>query len=101
MAQRQEEAVAAAHGEPQRESAGLQVAPTEDGQGVAVVAVEAGSAAAGAGVRVGDIILAVNRVEVNDVASFVRETGKVKSGENIVLLLRRDDKTMYLAYKVL
>ena len=59
------------------------------------------SAAAKAGVRQGDIILSINRTEVNDVAVFIRETEKIKSGDNIVLLLKRDKTTMYLAFKVL
>ncbi len=103
MAERDESTVAAGHEQPgtPRKVHGLQVGGTEAGEGVVVLAVDAESAAAGAGVKVGDVILSVNRVEVNDVASFVREAGKIKRGDNIVLLLKRDEATMYLAFKVL
>ncbi len=100
LTERQEETVAAIHDDAQRGSAGIKVSPAKGGEGVVVVSVDPDSAAAEAGVKAGDIILAVNRIEINDVASFTREAGKVKSGENIVLLLKRDEKTMYLAFKV-
>ncbi len=103
VAERSEETAASAHGQSIDKPGviGLQVGPAEGGEGVAVLAVSADSAAGKAGVRVGDIILSVNRVEIKDVSSFVRETGKITSGDNIVLLLRRDKTTMYLAFKVL
>jgi serine protease Do/serine protease DegQ len=103
VAERNEETAASAHGQsPDKPGVvGLQVGPAEGTDGVAVLAVSADSAASKAGVRVDDIILSVNRVEVKDVSSFIREAGKIKSGDNIVLLLRRDKTTMYLAFKVL
>ena len=100
---RNEETAAAAHSEKRQKQGalGLDIGPTDGAEGVVVVAVAAESSAAVAGVKAGDIIISINRVEVNDVSAFMREAEKVKSGGNIVLLLRRDDTTMYLAFKAL
>ena len=87
--------------EPAKAVIGLKVGPVDAEQGAQVLEVEAGSPAAEAGVRAGDIILAVNRVEIDGPAAFARETEKIASGENIVLLIKRDESTMYLAFKVL
>ncbi|PLX73288.1 MAG: peptidase, partial [Desulfuromonas sp.] len=101
---KRDEYVAGQHPE-QKESAkaviGLKVGPVDAEQGAQVLEVEAGSPAAEAGVRAGDIVLAVNRVEIDGPAAFARETEKIASGENIVLLIKRDESTMYLAFKVL
>ena len=100
IVERKEEAVVAVHrpDETKQGGIGLKVGPAKDGKGVTVLQVDPESPAASAGVRVGDIILLVNRIEINDVSSFVRETDKIASNENIVLLLKRDETTMYLAF---
>jgi serine protease Do/serine protease DegQ len=103
VAERDEGVAASAHGasESKQKGIGLQVGPSAENEGVAVLSVDPDSAAAEAGVRSGDVILSINRIAVNDVTSFVRETEKIKRGDNIVLLLKRDKTTMYLAFKVL
>jgi Do/DeqQ family serine protease len=86
---------------PEKEGAlGLTVAPAEGGQGVLVAEVDPASPAAAAGVRPGDQILAVNKMEVRDLASFHNAVRKAKTGKHIVLLLRRGDATLYLAFPV-
>ncbi len=77
---------------------GLIVAPAEAGEGVVVQSVTEASPAAEAGVRTGDVILTVDREEVNDLASFRRAVKDLKSGKNVVLLLRRGETALYLAF---
>jgi Do/DeqQ family serine protease len=84
-----------------KESAlGLTVVPAEDGEGVLVEEVDPGGQAAAAGVRPGDQILAINKDEVRDLASFHSAVRKAQTGKHIVLLLRRGDATLYLAFPV-
>jgi S1-C subfamily serine protease len=79
---------------------GLIVSPGEGGEGVVVEDVEAASAAAVAGVRPGDLILAVNREAVGDLKSFNAAIKIAQKGKNVVLLIRRGDNTLYLAFPV-
>jgi Do/DeqQ family serine protease len=85
----------------EKESAlGLTVAPAEDGAGVLVEEVDPSSPAAAAGVRPGDQILALNKEEVRDLPSFHSAVRKAQTGKHVVLLLRRGDATLYLAFPV-
>src|SRR5690606_13002657 len=76
---------------------GLSVVPAEEG-GVRVEEVDPASAAAAAGVRPGDRILSLNREEIEDLSSFNRAAKDAAKGKNVVLLLRRGDTTLYLAF---
>ena len=76
---------------------GLVVAPAEEG-GVRVDEVDPGSAAAAAGVRPGDRVLSLNQQEVKDLASFNKAAKEAVKGKNVVLLLRREEMTLYLAF---
>jgi S1-C subfamily serine protease len=76
---------------------GLVVAPAEEG-GVLVEEVDPGSAAAAAGVRPGDRVLSLNQQEVRDLASFNKAAKEALKGKNVVLLLRREEMTLYLAF---
>jgi len=49
------------------------------------------SAAARAGLQPGDIILEVNRDKVTSVREFQNILKKTESGEEIILLIRRED----------
>ena len=54
-----------------------------------------GAAAAG-GVRAGDVILSINRVEVGSAAAAVRELNSVESGRAAFLLIQRGDEQVFL-----
>ena len=58
-------------------------------QGVVVLEVKEGSKAEKAGVRQGDIVVAVNRVKVKTVGDYSEEVKRVDEGKEVQLLLRR------------
>ena len=66
------------------------------GEGVGVARVQ-GLAAREAGIRPGDVILAVGRANVSSVAALERELGKVRTGQAVMLLVRRGGGTQYIA----
>jgi len=82
---------------PSREL-GLSVAPGEAGEGVAVQQVEPESEAAAAGVRPGDVVLSLNRIEVTDMVSWRKALKTVRGNRTVVLLIRREGNTLYLAF---
>ncbi|BCR06436.1 peptidase [Desulfuromonas versatilis] len=97
-AQQAQEAALEAGAAPQGEVFGLSVAPAEGNEGVLVEAVDEASPAAAAGVQPGDLILSVNRREVKDLASFDRAVQEARDAKNVVLLVRRAETTLYLAF---
>jgi Do/DeqQ family serine protease len=84
----------------QAEGFGLTVVPTAEGKGVQVAAVDRAAAAAAAGVRPGDIILAINQQEVNDPAAFQQAVENARKMKNAVLLIRRGETVLFLAFPV-
>jgi serine protease Do len=81
---------------------GLTVAQADDGRGLVVTDVEAGSAAAERDIRPGDVIVAVNSVEVGsaqDVARALEEASQ--AGRRAVLVqISRDEANMFVALPV-
>ncbi|MBE0596814.1 MAG: DegQ family serine endoprotease [Desulfuromonadales bacterium] len=77
---------------------GLSVGPAPGSEGVLVEAIEPRSAAAAAGVQPGDLILSVNRQEVNSPDAFSKAVKAAGKGKNVVLLIRRGETTLYLAF---
>lgn len=69
-------------------------------QGVAVTGMEPGGQAAMEGVRVGDVILEVNRKAVGSVRDFSAHTKGLKAGDAVLLLVQRGGSTFYLAVKL-
>jgi serine protease Do len=69
--------------------------------GVIIVSVQPGSAAADAGVMKGDIIHELNGEHVKDVEEFNKiNSTSVKKGSEAVLLIERQDTMIYLAFAV-
>jgi len=64
--------------------------------GVLVAGVEPGSAAAGAGIRTGDVIREVNRKAVRDVDDFIQKLEKVRGGDSVLLLIERERGTLFV-----
>jgi serine protease Do len=66
--------------------------------GVVVVRVEDGSAAADAGVQRGDVVREINRQKVRTMADFDKLTKDVKEGDRLTLLLQRGPMSLYVAF---
>ena len=67
--------------------------------GVVIAQVEPGSEAEEAGLRPGDIIEEINRNPVRNLSEYNRILGKIKKGENILLLLRRGENAIWVVLK--
>ena len=72
-----------------------QLGLSEDTRGVLVEDVDPEGPAARAGMRRGDVILEVNKQELDDVSDLERALDS--SDDSLVLLLQRGDSTLYLA----
>jgi len=70
----------------------------EPGSGIHVVAVDPAGPAAQAGVQPGDLVLAVNQQEVPDLTSYNRAVKRAQKSRNVVLLIQRDQMTLYVAF---
>ncbi|MGY6708351.1 MAG: Do family serine endopeptidase [Rhizobiaceae bacterium] len=81
---------------------GLTVTRADDGRGLVVTDVESGSAAAERDIRPGDIILAVNSVEVGSTQDVMRAVEEAyQAGRRAVLVqISRDEGNMFVALPV-
>jgi serine protease Do len=69
----------------------------EEAKGVVVTEVQPGSPAQEAGLQRGDVIIEVNRKEVEDLAGLRKQ---LQNGEkSVLMLIRRDDATIYVPMK--
>jgi len=70
---------------------------TEEKSGVIVVIVEQGSLADIAGIQQGDVVKEVNRKTVRNLADFNEIIANSGKGEPVLLLLKRDKQTFFVA----
>lgn len=77
------------------DEAGEATGITEIG-GMYVASVVDGGAASEAGIRKGDVIMAIDGIEVNDTAIFLEQIGKRRPGDKVTLTVRRGDKELSL-----
>jgi serine protease Do len=68
-------------------------------RGVVIVRVKPGSTAEELGVREGDIVLEVNRQSVTSVKAFERIANKLPKDQAVLLLLKRQGRTIYLTLR--
>ncbi len=70
-----------------------------NGEGVVVTQI-VGGAARGTAIAPGDVIMMVGRKPVKSVADFNATVKAAKPGESVMLLVRRDDQTQFIALTV-
>jgi serine protease Do len=68
-------------------------------RGVLIAKVEAGSLAQAEGLREGDLIKEVNRVEISTVTEFSTAVSKVRRGETILLRVLRENRAFFVVLK--
>ncbi|MFO0768034.1 MAG: DegQ family serine endoprotease [Nitrospiraceae bacterium] len=68
-------------------------------RGVVVVRVKSGSPAEEAGVKEGDVVLEVNRKAVTSLKSYERLASSLPKDQSVLLLLRRQGRTIYLTLR--
>lgn len=79
---------------------GLIVDNDEQGNGVVVVDVARGGAAAEAGIRSGDVIMSINRKRTSNTAEYSRVIQQAGRGGRLTILVRRGDTSIYFALRV-
>ena len=72
----------------------LGVKPVDDNEGVRIVEVTVGSSADDVGMRLGDILIAINGVELTNVQSLVNEIRKNEPGDKIAIDFLREGAKM-------
>jgi serine protease Do len=92
------ERIAARNGErslKQAEKMGLTLSETEEG----LIVEDVQGPAARAGLRPGDVIVAVNNQQVETVEQFRERLAKTTPGKSIALLVQREDSTVFIAVR--
>ncbi|MBN2543731.1 DegQ family serine endoprotease [bacterium] len=72
----------------------------QDEEGVVIFSVDAGSPAAEAGLKKGDLIKEVNQNTITTVKEYEAAIEEARPGEVVLLLVRREDKTFFVALRV-
>lgn len=90
----------AADTEGERQTLGLTLVNTEQNNGLLVKEVAPQDVGAAAGIRPGDIMLAINKTKLTDLRSFDRALNEARKGRIVRLLIKRGDATLYLALPV-
>jgi serine protease Do len=67
----------------------------KEGEGIVVSGVEEAGPAARAGIRSGEVIVEANREPVRTVRDFARILTRLRPGENLLLLVRRDGSSRF------
>lgn len=70
-----------------------------ENRGVLISKVESGSLAQAEGLREGDLIKEVNRLDIGNVAEFGTAVSKVRRGETILLRVLRESRAFYVVLK--
>lgn len=71
----------------------------KNNEGVVILEVEEKSSAAWAGIKNNDIIISINRKKVKDMNDYREIMRKLESKKQVLLVIKRDDITMYIVVK--
>ena len=72
----------------------------EDSEGVIITNVDSRGPAQEAGLRVGDLILEINKKQIRNLDDYRKAIDSIKNGETALLLVKRGKNTIYSALKV-
>ncbi len=72
----------------------------EDADGVIITNVDTGGPAQEAGLRIGDLILEINKKQIKNLDDYRKAMDSVKKGDTALLLVKRGKNTIYSALKV-
>ncbi len=72
----------------------------EDSEGVIITNVDSRGPAQEAGLRVGDLILEINKKQIRNLDDYRKVIDSIKNGETALLLVKRGKNTIYSALKV-
>lgn len=84
----------------ERQTLGLTLVNTDQNNGLEVKEIDPQGMGAAAGIRPGDIMLAINKTKLTDLLSFDRALNEARKGRIVRLLIKRGDATLYLALPV-
>ena len=73
----------------------------DQNEGVIIADVLQGSPAGEAGLKVGDIVLEINKKQIKTLADYSDALKDVKSGDTALFLVKRGGNTIYAALRVL
>jgi serine protease Do len=68
-------------------------------KGVVITQIDSGSAGMAAGLRVGDLIVEMNRQSIKSLKDYNRAASKVRKDDSILLLINRQGRNSYFALK--
>ncbi len=66
-------------------------------RGVVVISIDPDSPAQDAGIRVGDVIIAIGKKSITDVADFERTAADLETGKPVIFHMQRGDRKLYVA----
>ncbi|MCB9639296.1 MAG: trypsin-like peptidase domain-containing protein [Myxococcales bacterium] len=66
--------------------------------GIRLSSVRPASTASENGLRKGDVILEINRTKIKDPVHFMKLLSSIPAGENVLLLVRREENALFLAF---
>jgi serine protease Do len=72
----------------------------EAGDGVVVTKVENGGIASEAGIKIGDVIIEIDKKEITNLDEYNGALGSMKSGGTALFLVKRGDNTIYVAIRI-
>lgn len=72
----------------------------EDGDGVVVTKVENGGIASEAGIKLGDVIIEIDKKQITNIDEYNTALDSIKGGGTALFLVKRGDNTIYVAIRI-